>query len=288
MKRLLCVVLTLACVLSFSSCNLLDKFISTEPDAKPTATTPSTNEATTPDNKPEESIPDVTTPEKEPGETTPEQAPEETTPEKAPEETVLPDQEIYFSVQVVFQSGGIHRVEETFTVKEPCTFSQLYALFVEKHFLESFTLIPYLNGELIDTNKIVYLQEGDYIYLEEYSGMPGEEPVCAHVWISGSCEKCGAVCEHNEWDANRQCLVCGAMLGVDLLQIEIYENGEYKYNANGSIETTVEDLLMAYYGYYPWDYLESNYEFYFNGVRVDGSYWITEHGILELVTRTYE
>ena len=78
------------------------------------------------------------------------------------------------------------------------------------------------------------------------------------------------------------------MLGVDLLQIEIYENGEYKYNANGSIETTVEDLLMAYYGYYPWDYLESNYEFYFNSVRVDGSYWITEHGILELVTRTYE
>lgn len=61
-----------------------------------------------------------------------------------------------------------------------------------------------------------------------------------------------------------------------------------KSTANGSIETTVQDLLFAFYGYYPWEYLESNYEFYFNGALVDGSYWITEHGVLNLVTRTYD
>lgn len=276
MKRLLCAILTLVCILSFCSCDLLNKFISTEPNADPTTTTPNTEKTTTP-----EKAPDATTPEKAPEATTPEKAPDETKPENPPAEELI-------AVRVKFKSGGIHEVEETLKVETPCTFNQVYSEFVKKHYLETFSLIPHLNGEVVDINEIIYLQDGDYIYLEEYSGMPGEGPVCPHVWISGSCEKCGTVCEHSEWDDNRQCLVCGAFLGVDLLQIEIYENGEYKYNANGSIETTVENLLMAYYGYYPWEYLESNYEFYFNGVRVDGSYWITEHGRLELISRTYE
>ena len=281
MKRLLCAVLTLVCILSFCSCDLLNKFISTEPNANPTTTTPNTDKTTTPENKTEGSVPNETTPQKEPEATTPEKAPDETKPENPPAEELI-------AVRVKFKSGGIHEVEETLKVETPCTFNQVYSEFVKKHYLETFSLIPHLNGEVVDINEIIYLQDGDYIYLEEYSGMPGEGPVCPHVWISGSCEKCGTVCEHSEWDDNRQCLVCGAFLGVDLLQIEIYENGEYKYNANGSIETTVENLLMAYYGYYPWEYLESNYEFYFNGVRVDGSYWITEHGRLELISRTYE
>ena len=321
MKRLLCMILVLVCVFGFSSCDLLEKFISfdrVETNA-PTAQDPNNNEASTPDmndseikepgddkseettyydhdcTTPDDQKPEESTPQKEPDQTTPEQTtpednyPCDTTPEvTTPEETVLPDQEIYFSVQVVFQSGGIHRVEETFWVKESCTFNQLYAMFVEKHFLENFSIIPYLNGELIDTTKTIYLQDGDSIYLEEYSGMPGEEPVCPHEWIDSYCPLCDTMCEHSEWDDNRHCLTCGAWLGVDLLQIEIYENGEYKYNANGSIETTVQDLLFAFYGYYPWEYLESNYEFYFNGVLVDGSYWITEHGVLNLVTRTYD
>lgn len=314
MKRFLCWILALMLVFACSSCQMLEKFISAEPSGEPTATTPSSNmpEETAPQgNTPEATSPAETTPAEDSKETgtrdplveeptaPPQITPNETTPESgsscnttpavttpAPDETVLPDQEIYFSVQVVFQSGGIHRVEETLVVKESCTFHQLYALFVEKHYLETFTLIPYLNGELIDTNKTYYLQDGDFIYLEEYSGMPGEEPVCTHHWIDGWCQKCGTVCNHNEWNDNRQCIVCGFWMGVNMLEIEIYEDGEYRYYTQ-NIEITVHDLVMSYFGY-PWDYMASVYEFYYNGMLIsDGSYLIVESGRLDLVTRNY-
>ncbi|MBQ3014629.1 MAG: hypothetical protein IJD75_05790 [Clostridia bacterium] len=318
MKRLLCAILTLVCILSFCSCDLLNKFISTAPNADPTTTTPSTNKTTTPENKTEGGVPDETTPPKEPEATTPEKAPDETKPENPPEGNTI-------TVQIIYQTGGVHRVESFITTTEPATLLEVYNLFANEHPYEMFNNVDcYLNDKPIDPTQTVYMQNGDKVYLQEngdgyhlhiwepnmgYCRSCSEE--CSHewegnqcricksecyhdgywnngTWIDGHCGQCGTVCEHREWDDNRQCLVCGAFLGVDLLQIEIYENGEFMYSANGSIETTVENLLMAYYGYYPWNYLESNYEFYFNGVRVDGSYWITEHGILELVTRTYE
>lgn len=287
MKRLLCIALTLVCLLAIASCELLKT-----PDSSGTVnTTTLAPTETTPDaTTPETTTPETTTPEKTPNATTPEKTPEATTPEKAPDETKPenPPAEELIAVRVKFKSGGIHEVEETLKVETPCTFNQVYSEFVKKHYLETFSLIPHLNGEVVDINEIIYLQDGDYIYLEEYSGMPGEGPVCPHVWISGSCEKCGAVCEHNEWDDNRQCLVCGAMLGVDMLHFEIYENGEYQTYLQG-IETTLRDLALTWYGYYPWEYLEANYEFYFNGVLItDGSYPITESGRLELISRTYE
>ena len=296
MKKVLCIVLTLACIFAFSSCQLWDYFVSYE-----------AIQATTPEDlnrgDPQDFDP---IPEKKPDSTTPDDKHEQTDPEDPPRDannngipddqentdgtpkedfTDLGEQEIYFSVQVVFQSGGIHRVEETFEVKELCTFNQLYTLFVEKHFLDTFTLIPYLNGELVEMEKTYYLHAGDYIYLEEYSGMPGEEPVCAHEWIEGYCLRCGAMCNHSEWDVNRQCLVCGFSMGVEMIELEIHENGEYRYYTQ-TIGITVHDLVMAYYGYQPWESLESDYEFYYNGVRVEGSYWIAENGILNLVTRT--
>ncbi len=191
------------------------------------------------------------------------------------------------TVSVVFQSGGIHRVEETFKVEDPCTFAQVYSEFIKKHYLESFLLIPYLNDQPVDINETIYLQDGDRIYLEEYSGMPGDEPVCPHVWISGSCERCGAVCEHNEWDGNRQCLVCGTSLGVDLIYIEFYMDGEY-YGCTSTIEYTVGEQLMFQF-WRPWEDLTSTYDVYVGDLLVtDQSYMIVESCNIYLVTRTYD
>jgi hypothetical protein len=244
---------------------------------------------------------------------------------KDPENTTAPDDDPTvpdaetITVQITYQTGGVHCVESVITTTSPATLLEVYNLFANEHPYEMFNNVQCsLNGKPIDPNQTIYMQNGDKIYLQEDGngyhlhiwemGMGRcrtcmEE--CSHEWEGNVCRVCklecyhdywngiqcgicGMMCEHREWDGNRQCLVCGSMLGVDLLQIEIYENGEQKYNANGSIETTVRDLLLSCYGYYPWEYLESNYEFYFNGMLVDGSYWITEHGILNLVTRTYD
>ena len=301
MKRLLCAILALICIASLCSCDILNKFISTEPEAYPTTTTPKTDEATTPDNKTEETVPDVTTPEKAPDETTPQQEPEQTTPEQTTSEDYYPcdttpeqgttpgqpDQETYITVHVQFQSGGIHAVEDWVRVEAPCTFAELCGEFIKTHDLSGFYIVSYLNHEPIDINSDVSLQDGDYIYLEEYSGAPGGEPICPHEWIDGYCPLCGIMCEHNEWDENRQCIVCGFWMGVNMIEIEIWENGEYVAYTQIN-EITLWDVLMAYYGY-PWDYMADCYEFYYNGMLVtDGSYLITESGRLDLVTRTYD
>ena len=318
MKRLLCAVLTLVCILSFCSCDLLNKFISTDPNANPTTTTPNADKTTTPENKTEGSVPNETTPQKEPEATTPEKAPDETKPENPPEGNTI-------TVQIIYQTGGVHRVESFITTTEPATLLEVYNLFANEHPYEMFNNVDcYLNDKPIDPTQTVYMQNGDKVYLQENGNgyhlhiwepnagycrncmeeCPHEwegnkcricKSECYHdgywnngIWIDGHCGQCGTVCEHSEWDDNRQCLVCGAMLGVDLLHFEIYENGEYQTYLQG-IETTLRDLALTWYGYYPWEYLEANYKFYFNGVLItDGSYPITESGRLELISRTYE
>ncbi len=299
MKRLLCAILALICIASLCSCDMLGKFISTEPEANPTTTTPKTDEATTPNDKTEEIVPNVTTPEKAPDKTTPQKEPDQTTPEQTtpednypcdttPEVTTpgLPDQVIYITVHLQFQSGGIHAVEEWVKVKTPCTFVELCAGFIKEHDLSGFHIVSYLNKEPIDINSDVYLQDGDHIYLEEYSGAPGDEPTCPHEWMDGYCPLCGNTCTHNEWNDMGQCIICGFWMGVNLIEIEIYENGEYKYYTQVNA-ITMWDLVMAYYGY-PWEYMVNSYDFYFNGMLItEGSYLITESGRVEAVTRSW-
>lgn len=313
MKRLLCIALTLVCVLAIASCELLKT-----PDSSGTvntttlAPTETTPDATTPETTTPEKTPDVTTPEKTPEATTPEKAPDETKPENPPEGNTI-------TVQVIYQTGGVHRVESLITTTEPATLLEVYNLFANEHPYEMFNNVDcYLNDKPIDPTQPVYVQNGDKIYLQEDGNgyhlhvwdkgtgrcltcmeecfHEWEGNVCCickyecwhDYWIDSRCGICGMMCEHREWDDNRQCLVCGAMLGVDMLHFEIYENGEYQTYLQG-IETTLRDLALTWYGYYPWEYLEANYEFYFNGVLItDGSYPITESGKLELISRTYE
>ena len=349
MKRFLCVILALVCVLALSSCNLLEEFMSfdkvengtptAQDQTSPEATVPeeSTPEATTPEvTSPEITTPEITTPEittpeittpeiTTPEITTPEiTTPEITTPEITTPEITTPENppaEDMITVSIVFQSGGVHRIEDAVTLPKPATLEHAFSIFVERHTeMVSFYFLCYLNDKQIDPGEKIFLNDGDRIYLQEqWEGGGGshihlwdelgcricgiecshewEEGVCKNCgftclhleWMNAQCVKCGIFCQHSEWDDNRQCIVCHEFLGVDLLQLEIYEDGEYKYNANGSIETTMQNLLMAYYGYYPWEYLVSNYIFYFNGTLVtDGSYMITEDGRIDLVTRNGE
>ena len=278
MKRLLCVLLITVCVFALGSCEILEKFSSferVEMDA-PTNPDPAAPEGEE-IKKPDADKVETTTPEKNDGETTPDLG-----------EQQKPDEE-KITVEIKFQSGGVHAYQDKITLDAPATFSQAYNQFVAMHEdIKSYRLDCYINDQKIDTTQVIYLNEGDCIYLQESGASLDEEYPCIHVWYDGSCTQCGSVCTHETWADSRQCLVCGAWLGVDLLQIEIHENGEFKYNANGSIETTVEALLMAYYGYYPWDYWTSSYDIYFNDVLItDGSFMITEHGILNLVSRSY-
>lgn len=190
------------------------------------------------------------------------------------------------TVHMQFQSGGIHAVEKWVKVETPCTFVELCAAFIKEHDLSGFHIVSYLNKEPIDINSDVYLQDGDHIYLEEYSGAPGDEPTCPHEWMDGYCPLCGSTCTHNEWNDMGQCIVCGFWMGVNLIEVEIYENGEYKYYTQVN-EITMWDLVMAYYGY-PWEYMVNSYDFYFNGMLItEGSYLITESGRVEAVTRSW-
>lgn len=275
--------LTLVCIFSLSACNLLETFLSFERVEVTIELTPS---GTIPEGEdPEKGKPDATKPEDIGSlETTP----ESTTPELTPPDVTTPQDpptgEI-ITVSVVFQSGGIHRIEDQITTSSPALFSHILSLFASKYDdIKYYHLTCYLNDVQIDPNEAIFVKDGDRIYLEEASFLPGQDVSCTHIWEFGVCSKCNMPCNHEAWDDNRACLVCGAQLGVDFLYIQIYENGEYRYESQ-NIEIMLSDLLMAYYPY-PWDYMTAAYEFYFNGLLItDGAYMIVESGVLELVTR---
>ena len=360
MKRILCIILTLVCVFAFNSCQLLDYFISSErveatdlenskvnsPDRENNETTDEKTDVTIPDDKHEQDTPDE--PSKDAnnngipddkenldGTTTQEEAvttpavptEETTTTAKEPEETthiedtpVTPDDGT-ITVQITWQSGGVHAVSDTIMVSTPATLSHIYNLFVQRYYYDTAmrgNVTCMLNGKPIDPTYTTYMNDGDVIYLEEnwqgyhlhfwdnghcmecYEECSHGEWVelekgiyqcfyckgeCIHeTWQDGQCNQCGKVCTHEQWDDSRQCILCGFWMGVDMIEITIQENGEY-YSYTQSIGVTVHDLVMAYFGYLPWEALESTYEFYYNDVRVDGSFWIAESGVLNLVAR---
>ncbi len=296
MKKILSILLITVCVLALGSCEQLEKLLPFTSDSQPTATIPTANEE---ENKaPTDDRIDETTYDNNHSCTTPAVDDENTTPDEnitnpnpdggdsqIPEgngETIV--------VEIKFQSGGVHGYHDKITVTTPATFTQVLGLFSQMHEdISSYRLNFYLNNVRVDSNDSTFLKNGDYIYLEESGDASGDEYPCNHNWVDCTCILCGMACSHPDWDDNRQCILCGTWMGVDFLQIEIYENGEPKYSDAGLIETTLQDLLNTWYGYYPWDYWSSSYEFYFNGVLItDGSYMITESGRLDLVTRTYE
>ena len=220
------------------------------------------------------------------------------------------------TVQIIYQTGGVHRVESTITTTSPATLLDVYNLFANEHPYETFNNAEcYLNDKPIDPTQTVYMQNGDMVYLQEnsngyhlhiwemglgYCRSCSEE--CTHewkdsiccvcksecyhtgqwnddVWINGQCGECGALCMHEQWNDNRQCIVCGEFLGVDLLHIEIYEDDEYKYYTQ-VIEITVGDLVMSYYGF-SWEHMANTYDFYYNDVLItDGTFVLTESGTL--------
>ena len=286
MKKILCTILALVCIFALCSCDLIEKFISFDrlEVESPTDSTPNANDS---ENKaPTDEENEETTYDNNHSCTTPAEEEENTTPDS--ESTQIPSGNgETIVVEVKFQSGGVHAYHDKITVVTPTTYAHVLVLFQQMHEdISSYRLNFYLNGVRVDPNDNTFLSDGDYIYLEESSDASGDLYPCSHNWVDGSCILCGMPCPHAEWDDNRQCLICGTWMGVDFLQIEIYENGEPKFTDNGSIGTTVQELMLAYYGPYPWHYWDSTYEFYFNGNLVtDGSYMITESGILNLVTR---
>ena len=279
MKKILSVLLIAACVLALGSCEILKQFLSverveTDVNANVTIVDPD-SEGIEDQLKGEEGV-KQTTPNEEKVTTPDQNDPQEPQTQK-------------ITVEVKFQSGGVHAYQENVTVDAPATFSQVYNLFVAMHEdIKSYRLDCYLNDQKIDPSQTIYVNNGDRIYLQESGASLDEEYPCIHVWFEGVCTQCGNACMHETWGDNGQCLACGFWMGVNLLEIEIHENGEFRYFAGGCLQTTVQELMLAYYGPYPWDYWESTYGFYFNGVLVtDGSYMITENGILNLVTRNY-
>ena len=285
------------------------------PDDKETLDGTTTQEAVTTPEAPTE---ETTTTAKEPEETT-EKAPEESTTSTV--DTPVTPEEGTITVQITWQSGGVHAVSDTITVSAPATLSHIYNLFIQKNYYDTAmrgNVSCTLNGKPIDPTYTIYMNDGDVIYLEEYwqgyhlhfwdNGRcmecfeecahgewteSGEgdyqcfycKGICWHeTWQDGQCNQCGKACAHEQWDDNRQCILCGFSMGVEMIEIVIQENGEY-YSYTQSIGITVHDLVMAYFGYLPWEALESTYEFYYNDVPVDGSYWILESGVLNLVAR---
>lgn len=285
----------------------------TPEDSYPCDTTP---EQTTPeDTTPEETTPKETTPE----ETTPDVTePESTTADE--DIPVVPDEET-ITVRVTYQSGGVHCVESVITTTGPATLLEVYNLFANEHPYEMFSNVDcYLNDKPIDPTETIYMQDGDKVYLQEngkgyhlhiweiglgqcrsclekcphdWDGIVCRmcKCECRHeddwnnsTWVNGQCEQCGTYCQHETWDDNSQCIVCGYWMGVNLIEIEIYEDGEYKYYTQVN-QITLLDLIMAYYGY-PWGYMVDTYEFYYNGMLItEGSYTITESGRVDFITR---
>ena len=188
-----------------------------------------------------------------------------------------------------------------------------------------------INGKWVDASEIIYVQNGDYIYAVEWNAELSSHlhvwdgPNCARCgatcshdewqesaewgtrtcffcktecwhseWRNSQCVLCGKMCEHKEWNDSRQCLTCLEYLGVNLLQIEIYIDGEQRYGDAGVIETMLQTYLMNWYYwnppyYFSWEEVKDNYQIYFNNVLItDDFYMITESGRIDLVTRIYE
>ena len=280
MKKILCILLITVCVLALGSCEQLEKFISFD-RVETNASTDLTPDANNNENKnPTHDKIDETTYDNNHSCTTPDPNEEETKVPEGNGETIV--------VEVKFQSGGVHAYHDKITVTTPATFTQVLGLFLQMHEdLSSYRINFHLNGVRVDPNDTTFLKDGDYIYLEESGDGSGDQYPCNHNWVDGSCMLCGMPCPHSEWDDNRQCLLCGTSLGVDLLQIEFYMDGEY-CSCTSTIESTVGEQLM-YQFWRSWDDLTSTYDVYGGDILVtDESYMILESCNIYLVTRSHE
>ena len=280
MKKILCILLITVCVLALGSCEQLEKFISFD-RVETNASTDLTPDANNNENKnPTHDKIDETTYDNNHSCTTPDPNEEETKIPEGNGETIV--------VEVKFQSGGVHAYHDKITVTTPATFTQVLGLFLQMHEdLSSYRINFHLNGVRVDPNDTTFLKNGDYIYLEESGDGSGDEYPCNHNWVDCTCTLCGMPCPHSEWDDNRQCLLCGTSLGVDLLQIEFYMDGEY-CSCTSTIESTVGEQLM-YQFWRSWDDLTSTYDVYVGDILVtDESYMILESCNIYLVTRSHE
>ena len=280
MKKILCILLITVCVLALGSCEQLEKFISFD-RVETNASTDLTPDANNNENKnPTHDKIDETTYDNNHSCTTPDPNEEETKVPEGNGETIV--------VEVKFQSGGVHAYHDKITVTTPATFTQVLGLFLQMHEdLSSYRINFHLNGVRVDPNDTTFLKNGDYIYLEESGDGSGDQYPCNHNWVDCTCTLCGMPCPHSEWDDNRQCLLCGTSLGVDLLQIEFYMDGEY-CSCTSTIESTVGEQLM-YQFWRSWDDLTSTYDVYGGDILVtDESYMILESCNIYLVTRSHE
>ena len=230
------------------------------------------------------------------------------------------------TVSLTWQSGGVAMDTATITTQAPATLSHVYRLFAEERLGDSFSHSEVLhidgiqiNGKWVDASKVIYMNDGDQVYAVEWNA---ELPSHLHVWDGGmcvicheecphgewnddnicffckfecwhnewigvQCSACGKICDHSEWDGNRQCLICHEFLGVDLLQIEFYMDGEY-CGCTSTIEHTVGEQLM-YQFWRSWEDLTSTYDVYVGDLLVtDESYMILESCNIYLVTRSNE
>jgi len=137
MKKILCAILTLVCILALCSCNLLDKFISTESDERSTTTMPQSNDV------------EVTTPE-----------------QVAPEENDE-DQNKGLLVSVYFQSGGVHQIRETMGLPEGSTFADCFNSFMTYHDLWNYNVICYYNNVAVEPDATFHLRHADEICIIE-------------------------------------------------------------------------------------------------------------------------
>lgn len=280
MKKILCILLITVCVLALGSCEQLEKFISFD-RVETNASTDLTPDANNNENKnPTHDKIDETTYDNNHSCTTPDPNEEGTKVPEGNGETIV--------VEVKFQSGGVHAYHDKITVTTPATFTQVLGLFLQMHEdLSSYSINFHLNGVRVDPNDTTFLKNGDYIYLEESGDGSGDQYPCNHNWVDCTCTLCGMPCPHSEWDDNRQCLLCGTSLGVDLLQIEFYMDGEY-CSCTSTIESTVGEQLM-YQFWRSWDDLTSTYDVYVGDILVtDESYMILESCNIYLVTRSHE
>lgn len=217
MKKILCAILTLVCILALCSCELIEQFLSYER----VEATISPNEMSTPADmgKEEPQKPETTTPDKGSEETTPADPGKDgnndgipdneqntTKPENTPPE---PDPET-ITVTVVWQSGGIACHNATVTTTSPATLSYVYRLFAEKIHGEYFYIEVLsidgiqINGKWVDASEVIYVQDGDYIYATEWNA---ELSSHLHVWDGGECVRCHEKCSHEEWNDN-VCFFC--------------------------------------------------------------------------------
>jgi hypothetical protein len=215
MKKILCAILTLVCILALCSCDLIEKFISYDPGSKVTTTTPNKNEAETKeptDDRIEETTYDnnhsCTTPADENNNGIPDvEEPVDGTTGDVGTDVPTPQT---ITVTVEWQSGGVVNHKETVTTEASATLSYVYRLFAEKihgeYFYAEVLSIDgiQINGKWVDASEVIYVQDGDYIYATEWNA---ELSSHLHVWDGGQCVRCGEACSHDEWHDN-VCFFC--------------------------------------------------------------------------------